>query len=176
MKTIFGRSMTSNTAISEINTTSDWYSEEFIYNSVTTFLKENGYKVQKENAVKEEEAGERKIVATKFFRREIIEVKGYPNYYDSNNNPVITLAKSPSVKHWFSEALFNSFVNFSLTENSDVAIALPNVPRYRAMIKRLNDYFTVNDLYFKIYLVNEDRSVDIVNLNEKYSVAKSQGK
>ena len=48
-------------------------------------------------------------------------------------------------------------------------MALPNVSRYQAIIQKLNDYFSINDLYFRIYLVNEDGSVEVSNLNSKYS-------
>ncbi len=159
--------MANSISTSGIETT-DWYFEDFIYNSVSKFLKENGYKVQKENSTKEKDKTETKIIASKFFKKEIIEVKGFPNYYYSNSSQTIEPAKNSYAKNWFTEALFNSFINFSLSENAEVAIALPNVARYQAIIKKLNDYFTVNDLYFRIYLVNEDGSVDISNLNEKY--------
>ena len=145
--------------------TADWYSDDFIYNSVVSHLKENGYKVQKEN-LKPTEKIERIITASRFFKKEIIEVKGYPQYVPNQHNAAPP--KSTQVKSWFTEALFNSFENFSLMENAEVAIALPNVSRYQAIIKKLNDYFTANDLYFRIYLVNEDGTVDVSNLNLKY--------
>lgn len=146
--------------------TTDWYSDEFIQASVVKFLKENGYKVHKENLQKEAEKGEKIITASKFFKKEIIEVKGFPQYRDNALNSVPV--KSSAAKSWFTEALFNSFINFSNFENAEVAMALPNVPRYQSIIKKLNDYFTINDLYFRIYLVNEDGSVEVSNLNQKH--------
>jgi hypothetical protein len=140
----------------------DWFSDDFIYNSVVKFLKENGYKIQKEDR----EKNERIITASKFFKKEIIEVKGFPHTISTTHHT--TPPKSTHVKSWFTEALFNSFVNFSRIENAEVAIALPNVSRYRAIIDKLYDYFTANDLYFRIYLVNEDSSVEVSNLNLKY--------
>ena len=144
----------------------DWYSEEFIYSSVANYLKENGYKVQKEGRLKDSDKAERILIATKFFKKEIIEVKGFPHYYPNQLHAVTP--KTTQAKNWFTETLFNSFVNFSSFENEEVSMALPNVGRYQAIIKNLNDYFTVNDLYFRIYLVNEDGSVDVSNLNHKY--------
>lgn len=143
----------------------DWYSEEFIYSSVVKYLKENGYKVQKESRLKDADKSETIITASKFFKKEIIEVKGFPQY---QNQLHAVAPKATHAKSWFTEALFNSFVNFSTFENAEVAMALPNVGRYQAIIKNLNDYFTVNDLYFRIYLVNEDGSVEVSNLNHKY--------
>lgn len=149
-----------------INTT-DWYSEEFIYSSVVKFLKENGYKVHKDNVLKEAEKPERIITATKFFKKEVIEVKGFPHHYIPSAKE--TVQTKSNAKNWFTEALFNSFVNFSVIENAEVAMALPNVSRYQAIIEKLNDYFSVNDLYFRIYLVNEDGGVEVSNLNIKYA-------
>lgn len=144
----------------------NWYSEEFIYACVIKYLKENGYKIQKENRANEVEKAERIITATKFFKKEIIEVKGFPHFHP--NHPQVIVPKTTHAKSWFTEALFNSFVNFSTFENSEVAMALPNVGRYQAIIKNLNDYFTINDLYFRIYLVNEDGSVEVSNLNQTH--------
>jgi len=146
-----------------------WHSEEFIYKSVVNFLKENGYKVAKDNKT-ENDKGRKTIVASKFFKKEIIEVKGFPNYYHPLTHHFV-LAKSTHAKNWFTDALFNSFVNFSANDNAEVAMALPNVNRYQAIISKLNEYFSINDLYFRIYLVNEDGSVEVSNLNYKYAKA-----
>lgn len=148
-----------------ISSSTDWYSEDFIYKSVVKYLKENGYKVQKEVQPKDGEKTERVITASKFFKKEIIEVKGFP-HHNNHINPVPV--KATHAKSWFTEALFNSFVNFSNFENAEVAMALPNVGRYQAIIEKLNDYFTVNDLYFRVYMVNEDGTVEVSNLNQKY--------
>ena len=139
----------------------DWYSEEFIYKSVVNFLKEKGYKVHKDNSKKGFEKTGRSITASRFFKKEVIEVKGFPHYYHPAARDAVP-AKSTS-------ALFNSFVNFSMTDNAEVAMAVPNVSRYQAIIEKLNDYFSVNDLYFRIYLVNEDGSVEVSNLNDKFA-------
>ncbi|HEX8460167.1 MAG TPA: hypothetical protein VF623_02005, partial [Segetibacter sp.] len=74
----------------------DWYSDEFISNSVISYLKENGYKVQKENLSKENEKPERIITASKFFKKEIIEVKGFPQYISNPHN--ITPPKATHAK------------------------------------------------------------------------------
>src|SRR3954451_5856310 len=146
-----------------------WYSEEFIYKSVVSFLKENGYKVAKDNKT-ENGKGQKTIVASRFFKKEVIEVKGFPHYYHPLTHH-FGLAKSTHAKSWFTDALFNSFVNFNVNDNSEIAMALPNVHRYQAIISKLNEYFSINDLYFRIYLVNEDGSVEVSNLNYKYAKA-----
>lgn len=154
--------------LSDVEVKADWYSEEFIYNSVVNYLKENGYKVYKDFFQKETIRSERVITASRFFKKEVIEVKGYPYHYYSATRESLPV-KNIQAKSWFTEALFNSLVNFSLSDNGEVAMAFPNVSRYQAIVKKLNDYFSMNDLYFRIYLVNEDGSVEVSNLNIKYS-------
>jgi hypothetical protein len=149
----------------------DWFSEDFISQSVIKFLKIGGYKIQKEYS---SERGEKMICASRYFRKELIEVKGFPTSYfasDVNKTPQKNSASAHQAKSWFSEALFNSFINFGKYYNNDsvvVAMALPNVERYKTIITRVQDYFTLNNLYFKIYLVNEDGEVEVSNLNESY--------
>ena len=149
------------------NTTGQWYSEDFIYTNVVKFMKENGYKIQKEVPLKVGEKADRIINATKFFKREIIEVKGFP-YYESNETSHLPAKASQQAKSWFADALVNSFYNFGTFDNAEVSMALPNIGRYQAIVEKLHDYFTINDLYFRIYLVNEDGSIEVSNLNEKY--------
>lgn len=154
--------------LSGLSPRAEWYSEEYIRNCVTDYLKRNGYKIHKPAS---EEEGEKTIVATKFFKKEIIEVKGYPQGYFKNANfksSVKNSSGATQAKHWFSEALLNSLTNFGYyysSENITLAIALPNVDRYKAIIERVNDYFTMNNLSFKIYMVNEDGIVEVSNLN-----------
>ncbi len=148
-------------------TASQWYSEDFIFTSVVKFLKENGYKIQKEIPIKDGGKSDKIINATKFFKREIIEIKGFP-YCESNDTIHLPVKASQHAKSWFSDALVNSFYNFGTFENAEVAMALPNIGRYQAIVEKLHDYFTINDLYFRIYLVNEDGSIEVSNLNEKY--------
>lgn len=147
------------------------FSEAFITDSITRYLKENGYKVSKEHAA---ENGQKIITASTFFKKELVEIKGAPaNYFVSaeKNALVKNAGALHQARQWFSEALFSSLINFGKyyqNENVTIAMALPNSPRYKTIITSLHDYFTLNDLYFKIYLINEDGAVEIYNLNENY--------
>lgn len=154
-----------------IEKTSDWYSEEFIRRSIEKYLKLNGYKIHKEFSP---ERSDKLITASRFFKKELIEIKGFPESYytrDTSKAPLKNDNIAQQVKSWFFEALYNSFINFGKyynLENVEVAMALPNVGRYRTIINRVQDYFTLNNLYFKMYLVNEDGSIEVSNLNEIY--------
>ena len=154
--------------IDETAKIADWYSEDFTYKSVVHFLKENGYKILRENQAKGAERNGRTITASKFFKKEVIEVKGFPSQYLHSNHDT-SPSRISHAKSWFSEALFNSFLNFSVSEHAEVAMALPNVGRYQAIIKNLYEYFSTNDLYFRVYLVNRDGSVEVSNLNYRYT-------
>lgn len=156
------------------NSANEWYSEEFICNSVVNYLKENGYKIHKDIYNKMPDKVDTIISASKFFSKEIIEVKGFPtDFYKDNSNKEVPKNSSitQSAKHWFSEALFNSFVNFGKYYSNDtavVAMALPNVDKYKTIIGKVQNYFSMNDLHFKLYLVNENGEVEVSNLNKKY--------
>jgi hypothetical protein len=156
---------TINLAPDEVN---HWYSEEFIISSITTYLKENGYKIHKETG-KATDRPEKVVIASKYFTKEIIEIKGFPNKAAAYAGLQKSTSTSAHARHWFSDALLSSFVNFGKyysIENAEVAMALPNVERYKAIIEKVQDYFTINNLYFKLYLVNEDGEVEVSNLNE----------
>jgi len=151
-----------------------WYSEQFISDSLINYLKDNGYKIHKDVYTKMPEKAETIITASKFFTKEIIEVKGLPSEVQKWSPQKETPKNTSHVHHaksWFSEALLNSFMNFGKyysIDNAEVAMALPNVEKYKAIIEKVQDYFALNNLYFKIYLVNQDGSVDVSNLNIKY--------
>lgn len=150
----------------------NWYTEAFISSSIENYLKENGYKIHKESLHNAGDRNERVITASKYFTKEIIGVKGLLT--DQNRNSLLKVADknswSQQAKSWFSESLFNSLVNFGKyysAESAVVAMALPNVERYKTIIEKVADYFTSNNLYFKLYLVNRSGEVEISNLNSK---------
>lgn len=152
-----------------INNKAEWYSEDFIKSSISNFLKENGYKIHKEEDV---ERGRKLIVASRFFTKEVIEIKGLPK--ESLRNQLLQNAAkdaypNSTFKNSFAETLFNSLANFGKyysEESADLAIAVPNIDRYISIIERLHEYFTANKLSLKIYLVNEDGKVEVSNMNE----------
>lgn len=165
-----------NNFLSAVKTdeSSIWYTEEFIGVSIVNFLKDTGYKIHKDIAAKDNEKHEKVITASKFFTKEIIGIKGFSS--GNKRSSLLAVADkhtaSQHSKTWFAESLFNSFVNFGKyysDESAVMAMALPDVERYKAIISKVEDYFTLNDLSFKIYLVSEKGEVEISNLNVKLS-------
>lgn len=157
---------------SEENT--EWYSEEFICSSLISYLKKNGYKIHEEKPKSLTGKSEKIITVSKYFTKEIIGIKGLPQTPD-RSSLLKVLDKSDSsatAKNWFYDSLFNSFINFGKyysDENAVGAMALPNVDRYKAIIEKVQNYFISNNLYFKVYMVNENGEVDVLNLNDKES-------
>ncbi len=152
------------------NESNEWYTEEFIYNSVVKHLIENNYKIHKEESAGDERK-DTVIVASRYFTKEIIHVKGATP--ESSRTKLLKAAASTafhstSIISSFTDVIFNSLVNFGKyysDDNSDLAMALPNVDRYTSIIERLKEYFSTNNLSLKIYLVNQDGQVEISNLN-----------
>ena len=61
-----------------------------------------------------------------------------------------------------------NFGKYYSDESSDIAMALPNVDKYKAIIERVQEYFAANQLSLKVYLVSENGDVEISNLNVKH--------
>jgi len=149
-----------------------WYTENFISNSIIKYLLDNGYRIHKEEGVKKSMYGERVIITSKYFTKEIIEVKGL--VAESNRSKLLMetadkINPTRSFKNFLSDTLFNSLVNFGKyysDGNAEVAIGLPIVDRYKTIIEMVQEYFITNRLSLKLYLVNQDGSVEVSNLNE----------
>jgi hypothetical protein len=149
-----------------------WYYEEFIYKSLVIYLKKNGYKIHEEKPKSQVGKPEKIITVSKYFTKEIIGIKGLQSFSDRSSllKVLDQTENSSQIKNWFYDSLFNSFINFGKyysDENAVGAMALPNVERYKAIIEKVQDYFTSNNLYFKLYLVNENGEVEVLNLNDK---------
>lgn len=155
----------------KIGESTEWYSEEFICNSLISYLKKNSYKIHEEKPKSLNGKPEKIITVSRFFTKEIIGIKGLPPANDRNSLlKVLDKNESSQAKSWFNESLFNSFINFGKyysDENAIGAMALPNVEKYRAIIEKVHDYFTLNNLYFKLYMINENGEVEVMNLNDK---------
>src|SRR5438309_11688147 len=110
---------------------STWYTENFISNSIIEHLANNGYKIHKDDVAKRFGSGEKVIVASKFFTKEIIEVKGL--LVESSRSKLLNEAAEKinparAGKNSLSETLLNSLINFGRyysDENATVAMALP---------------------------------------------------
>ena len=150
-----------------------WYTEDFIATSIVQYLKQNGFRIHKESGLREQGRNDKIITASRFFTREVIGIRGLND--NSNRESLFKVMEknnpSHNAKTWLTESLFNSLVNFGKyysDESSDIAMALPNVDKYKAIIERVQEYFAANQLSLKVYLVSENGDVEISNLNVKH--------
>lgn len=104
------------------------------------------------------------ITASKFFFKKVIEVEDFPYYHTITHQSISQ--KSIGIKSWSTQTLLNSFVKFSISDNTEAAIARPNVSYYLPIIKKFADYFSANDLYFKTYPMNENSSLSVSRLTK----------
>lgn len=155
----------------EYNHKNDWYYEGQISKKLVAYFLKNGYTILKDNSDKISMRGE-DIIASIHGQQEIIEVKGYPTTFHTKGKdkgkPKPTNPKLQA-KHWFSEALLSSIFNYQrqkVNDNFILALAFPFNDRYKELIGKVENFFTDNNLSFKVYFVHEDGNVTIDNLNK----------
>jgi len=149
----------------------DWYHESQISKKLVNYFELNNYKIIKNNSENISARGADLIVCSNS-EYLVIEVKGYPTTFHTKGvNKGLPKPTKPKLqaKHWFSEAIFSSIYNYSRYKDSQnliIAIAFPLNERYKELIKKVEDYFTDNDLNFRVYFVDENGSVLLDNLNK----------
>lgn len=137
------------------------------------YLKQQGYKPLKEEAEWIKAHKDNLLVVTKQGRKELIDVRGLFSFLAVVEKEKEALSIADHLLHSvhsLAEALLYSFIYFGRYfkgEKIASSLALPDTERYRQILKNLGDYFTENNLDFKIYLVAENGTVQERNLNEK---------
>ena len=158
--------------VSTSNPTTESLQEANIRNLLLCYLKQKGYKLLKDEAPAITDKKENIIAVSRHGRKELIEVKGFSAFHikqfkeeqPKKSDQMLQAIQSIAEALFFS---FNSFGKYFKGEKVALALALPDTERYRQIIKNLEDYFTDNDLDFKVYLVAEEGGVKERNLNEK---------
>jgi hypothetical protein len=146
----------------------DWYSTQFITQSLRTYLKKKRYLL-----TEPEEARpigvDHIIVAARRLSKEIIEIRGTITQADTTE----TEANNANEERGFINTLHFLF-NVTLSpisfftpgnEYEDRSLCLPDLNHHRETLEKLEDYFTTHGLHLKVYLVNENGAVDIFQLN-----------
>lgn len=137
------------------------------------YLKQNGYKPVKEDAEFVKEHKGDLLVVTRHGRKELIDVRGLSAFSAVFEKEKEALSITDHLLHSvqsLAEAMLYSFIHFGRYfkgEKITSSLALPDTDRYRQILKNLGDYFTENNLDFKIYLVAQNGRVQERNLNEK---------
>jgi hypothetical protein len=100
------------------------------------------------------------LVATLGTRRLAVEVKGFPGTVYARG-PLVGQPKptKPNLqaKHWLAEALLSALLARSTNDYTEIAIAFPNMPRYRDLIDKIQD--SLDMLSLKVLVVDEDGQV-----------------
>jgi hypothetical protein len=140
-------------------------------------LKHKGYKLMKDDAMIIPEKKEGVLAAVRHGKKELIDVKALSDFYPvaeiREEHTGITDQLLHSIQS-VAEALFFSFIHFGRYfkgEKMTLALALPDTQRYRQILEKLEDYFTENNLDFKVYLVALSGDVQERNLNGKMNKA-----
>jgi len=155
-----------------MNTTTptiDWYTNQFITNSLKQYLKEKGFRLSEPEEQYSLNFGNA-IFSTKLLSKEVIEIRGTiteaagtgtREWVGKNDNVFL------EVMHFFIDVIFSP-VNFFSTINGDErrrCLCLPDLEQYRKVLTRLKEYFASNKMHLKVYLINQNGSVDVFYLN-----------
>lgn len=134
------------------------------------YLKQNGYKSIKEDAELIKEHNDLLVVA-RHGRKELIDVRGLSAFSAVLEKEEEQASIADHLLHsmqYLAEAFLYSFIHvgrYFKGEKVLSSLALPDTERYRQILKNLGEYFTCNNLDFKIYLVSETGEVLERNLN-----------
>jgi hypothetical protein len=141
------------------------------------FLKQAGYKLVKDDDDLVRESKGQLLVVTRHGRKEAIDIRGLSTFAakveKEKEQTTITDHLLHSVQ-FLADALLSSFLIFGKYfkgQKMTSALALPDTVRYRQIMEKLEDYFSENNLDFKIYLVAQNGGVLERNLNRKKNKA-----
>ena len=138
----------------------DWFWEGHVQEAMVRFLKEAGWSIVSTSDTAARAQGE-DIVATRDGRRLVVEVKGYPSkgYRDprragevKRTNPTL------QAKHWYADVLLHIVRIQGKRPEVEVAIALPEAPRYRTLVAETGH--ALQGLGIGLFIVAADGSVE----------------
>jgi hypothetical protein len=149
---------------------SKWYTTDFIFQGLQSFLQEQGFRVTEPDEEKPTFL-DKVVIASRLLTKEVIEIRG--TLSGEAHLPDTEAHKRARMfseaMHWLSDALLSPITFFTTHygDNRNRCLCLPDVEHYREILDKVKDYFTTNNLYLKVYLVSEDASVHIHQLNER---------
>lgn len=145
---------------SETDRPADWFWEGNVQDAVVAWLIGQGWHIdQLANTARRDRGHD--IEASKGTHRLIVEVKGYPStaYRDPRRaDEVKRTQPSLQAKHWLADALLKSIRIRALSPQAEVAIALPNFPRYRKLLTEINEALAKLDI--AVLIVDSDHRIE----------------
>ena len=137
----------------------DWFWEGEVQTAVARHLAAAGWTVERQADTSARERGV-DILAVRGRRKLAVEVKGFPSTTYARGpkagQPKPT-APTLQARHWFAEALLTSLLTKSANAKHEIALALPDVPRFREFVKATAS--ALEQLYIGVYLVGENATV-----------------
>ena len=140
--------------------TDDWFWEGHVQAATVAHLVRAGWTIERAADTARREQGI-DVIASKDGRRLAVEVKGFPSaLYARGSKAGQPKPTSPALqaRHWFAGALLASILTTSKLRRSELALALPDVPRYRALIEQAR--WALQRLGIGVYLVREGGVVE----------------
>jgi hypothetical protein len=139
-----------------------WYWEGNVQATVARFLAAGGWTIE---SVADTASRQRGIdlVATKGDRRLAVEVKGYPGTVyargERAGQPKPT-APTTQARHWYAQALLTAVLTGGSDEGTEIALAFPDMPRFRELIGRSE--WALRGLGLRVFLADESGHVEEV--------------
>lgn len=128
----------------------DWFWEGNVQSKVAHYLAAHGFHVHSVADTATHETG-KDIIAERDGRRLWVTVKGYPRGTERTNPTV-------QARHWFQGAVFDIVQYRGEDPDVDLAIALPDYPRYRKLAERIVWFRAA--ARFTYFWVRQDDTVD----------------
>ncbi len=149
-------------------TTTTWHTTQFITNSLKQYLIEKGFRLsepEEQHSLNFDNA----IVSTKLLSKEVIEIRGtIPEAAETETEEIGKRVGGFTGVIRFLFDIMLTPVSFFTSINGDEksrCLCLPDLKRYRKILDKLKEYFASNEMHLKIYLINENGSVDVFYLN-----------
>lgn len=139
-----------------------WFWEGNVQATVARFLATEGWTIESAADTASRQRGI-DILATQRDRRLAVEVKGYPDTVyargERAGQPKPT-APTNQARHWFAGALLSAMLAGGSDDRTEIALAFPDMPRYRELIRRSD--WALRRLGLRVLLVAESGQVDEV--------------
>jgi hypothetical protein len=143
-----------------VDPTAPWYWEGNVQATVARFLVSEGWVIESVADTASRQQGI-DLMATNGARRLAVEVKGYPGTVyargERAGQPKPT-APATQARHWFAQALLTAVLVGDSEEYAEVAVAFPDMPRFRDLIKRSE--WALRRLGVRVFVVGEGGEVE----------------
>jgi hypothetical protein len=143
-----------------VDPTAPWYWEGNVQATVARFLVSEGWVIESVADTASRQQGI-DLMATNGARRLAVEVKGYPGTVYARGERAGQLkptAPTNQARHWFAQALLAAVLTGGSREQVEIALAFPDMPRFRDLIARTE--WALRRLGIRVLLADESGRVE----------------